>query len=259
MPGFESVAPLVLGGHNVPNVDRELAVFIGPVKNFSNIVLRNVEEEIPDVMPVRFDSVEEYHAQIDPEKTATRLVIVDSAIFDQELQQLETLLAKHGEAAPGAELPGIVVAYCSDHCAQAVVAGLGDAGRVQGFLPMNQSIEILLALMRLLISGGGYYPLEIMQGAQTGAALSSVSAEVKPKPKPVAAAAPPPSVDPDILTPREVAVMKHVSNGLQNKQIAGELGVSEHTIKLHIHHIITKLNVSNRTAAAMKFMEVMPH
>ena len=36
--------------------------------------------------------------------------------------------------------------------------------------------------------------------------------------------------------------------------MAAELGLSEHTVKLHIHHLINKLGVSNRTGAAIWFL-----
>ncbi|KAA9010677.1 response regulator transcription factor [Histidinibacterium aquaticum] len=55
----------------------------------------------------------------------------------------------------------------------------------------------------------------------------------------------------DKLTARESEVLTLVSRGLNNKLVARELGLSEHTIKLHMHHILRKLGVSNRTGASM--------
>jgi DNA-binding NarL/FixJ family response regulator len=52
------------------------------------------------------------------------------------------------------------------------------------------------------------------------------------------------------LTQREREVLDRVAQGHRNKAIADALGVSEHTVKLHIHHIIVKIGVDNRTAAA---------
>ena len=56
------------------------------------------------------------------------------------------------------------------------------------------------------------------------------------------------------LTDREREVLALVSEGKPNKTIATELDLSEHTIKLHIHHVITKLGVRNRTEAAIFFL-----
>src|SRR5215470_11051466 len=48
------------------------------------------------------------------------------------------------------------------------------------------------------------------------------------------------------LTDRELEVIRFVSKGLQNKDIASELGISEGTVKIHVHHIYAKLGLSNR-------------
>lgn len=51
------------------------------------------------------------------------------------------------------------------------------------------------------------------------------------------------------LTDRESEVLGLLSKGLANKQIAIELGISEHTVKFHVSSIYQKLNVTNRTEA----------
>jgi DNA-binding CsgD family transcriptional regulator/tetratricopeptide (TPR) repeat protein len=51
------------------------------------------------------------------------------------------------------------------------------------------------------------------------------------------------------LTPRELEVLRLVASGKTNRDIAGELVVSEHTVARHVQNIFTKLRVSSRTAA----------
>lgn len=51
------------------------------------------------------------------------------------------------------------------------------------------------------------------------------------------------------LTSRELEVLTLLSDGLANKQISIELGISEHTVKFHVSSIYQKLNVSNRAEA----------
>jgi DNA-binding CsgD family transcriptional regulator len=51
------------------------------------------------------------------------------------------------------------------------------------------------------------------------------------------------------LTARELHVLRLVSTGRTNKQIAGELSLSERTIDRHVTNILTKLDVPSRTAA----------
>ncbi len=53
------------------------------------------------------------------------------------------------------------------------------------------------------------------------------------------------------LTDREREVIRFVSKGLQNKDIASELGISEGTVKIHVHHIYAKLGLSNRVELAV--------
>ncbi len=53
----------------------------------------------------------------------------------------------------------------------------------------------------------------------------------------------------DPLTPREIQVLQLLAQGLANKQIAGRLGISEHTVKFHVSSIYGKLNAVNRTEA----------
>jgi DNA-binding NarL/FixJ family response regulator len=51
------------------------------------------------------------------------------------------------------------------------------------------------------------------------------------------------------LTDRETEVLAYLAKGLANKQIALELGISEHTVKFHVSSIYQKLNAVNRTQA----------
>jgi len=53
------------------------------------------------------------------------------------------------------------------------------------------------------------------------------------------------------LTPQQVRVLMMLSQGLLNKQIAYELGVSEATIKAHVSAILQKLGVESRTQAVI--------
>jgi two-component system nitrate/nitrite response regulator NarL len=49
-----------------------------------------------------------------------------------------------------------------------------------------------------------------------------------------------------VLTPREVEIARLVAAGLRNKQIADQLSIAEGTVKIHLHSIFEKLNVSSR-------------
>ena len=61
-------------------------------------------------------------------------------------------------------------------------------------------------------------------------------------------------VDPllETLTAREHDVLALVADGLSNRDIAGRLAISEHTVKFHLASIFGKLGVSTRTEAVQR-------
>jgi DNA-binding NarL/FixJ family response regulator len=57
------------------------------------------------------------------------------------------------------------------------------------------------------------------------------------------------------LTPRELDVLRALAVGLQNKEIAARLGMSERTVKFHVGSIFRKLGAGNRTEAVTLAMQ----
>jgi len=53
------------------------------------------------------------------------------------------------------------------------------------------------------------------------------------------------------LTAREREILEHLARGLSNKAIARELDISYDTVKLHVKHILAKLNLTSRVEAAV--------
>jgi ATP/maltotriose-dependent transcriptional regulator MalT len=56
----------------------------------------------------------------------------------------------------------------------------------------------------------------------------------------------------EILTPREIEILRLIAAGASNRAIAEQLVIGEGTVKSHIHHIFRKLDVSSRTEAAAR-------
>ncbi|MBV9799576.1 MAG: response regulator transcription factor [Solirubrobacterales bacterium] len=61
----------------------------------------------------------------------------------------------------------------------------------------------------------------------------------------------PSASDPDRLTRREHEVLELIARGQSNKRIAFALGISEKTVKTHVGHVLAKLDVTDRTQAAL--------
>lgn len=121
---------------------------------------------------------------------------------------------------------------------------------IRGVIPMNTKLEVWLSIISLLLRGGEYFPRAILnRDAESRAATVEIAL-----PKPEQRRTP---VNANIsqLTQRELEILKLVSSGLQNKMIASTLHLSEHTVKIHVHNIITKLGAHNRTGASAFFRD----
>lgn len=57
------------------------------------------------------------------------------------------------------------------------------------------------------------------------------------------------------LTEREREILDHLARGYSNKTIARALDISHDTVKLHVRHILAKLNLSSRVEAAVLAVE----
>lgn len=103
----------------------------------------------------------------------------------------------------------------------------------QGFIPTRKTgIPITFAAIRFITAGGVFAPLDLL---------------LSRRPERVVEAAPQ-----NQLTPRQLAVLKHLQQGKANKIIAHELGMSESTVKVHVRNIMRKAGATNRTQAAFK-------
>jgi DNA-binding NarL/FixJ family response regulator len=97
------------------------------------------------------------------------------------------------------------------------------AGAV-GFLLKDTLRSELVNTIRLIHAGGRKIPPDIAQQ------MAEHSAE-------------------DVLSERELEVLRGVARGRSNKIIADELSISEHTVKNHLKSILSKLNADDRTHA----------
>lgn len=59
----------------------------------------------------------------------------------------------------------------------------------------------------------------------------------------------------EVLTAREIDILRYLARGLSNQEIAEEVGISVTTVATHVRNILGKLHIANRTQAALYAME----
>ena len=127
------------------------------------------------------------------------------------------------------ELPVIVVSANDD---PAVIRRCIEFGAL-GFLPKTADVEQMGEAIRAVLDGSVWTP----PGVDLSAPVDAETAEMVRRLS--------------TLTPQQVRVLMMLSEGLLNKQIAYELGVSEATVKAQVSAILTKLDVDSRTQAVI--------
>jgi DNA-binding NarL/FixJ family response regulator len=142
------------------------------------------------------------------------------------LEKQVALIREHS-----ADLPVVII---MDEDEDAYRPGLLASLRVQGYIPTSSSLDVALAALRLVIAGGRYFP-------HSGESTTRSKIHFDPTA----------TGEPANLTRREWEVLELIANGLPNKIIAHRLNLALGTVKIHVHHIIDKLKVKNRTEAAL--------
>ena len=117
-----------------------------------------------------------------------------------------------------------------------ILAGALRAGAA-GFLLKGVPADDLQRAVRTVAAGGSW-----LDPAVTGRVLSTY----REGPTPVL-----PGSEVDVLTPREREVLALIGAGLSNTEIAEQLVVGEGTVKTHVGHIFTKLDLRDRAAAVV--------
>jgi len=102
-----------------------------------------------------------------------------------------------------------------------------------GFIPKRFGVDTLRAAIAKVMAGDVWVPADVDLAAGADPDLSRLRERLV------------------TLTPQQVRVLMMLSEGLLNKQIAYELGVSEATIKAHVSAILQKLGVESRTQAVI--------
>ena len=151
----------------------------------------------------------------------------------RELEPDVVLMDLNLPGTPGLEATRRIVASAPD-CGVLVLSMLADEASVtaavrvgaRGYLLKEAGQEAVVAALRTVAAGGQVI----------GAGLSTRSTAS-------------PGAD---LTSRESEVLALLSRGLSNTEIARELGLSLKTVQNHVSHVLAKLQVQDRTQAALR-------
>ena len=108
-----------------------------------------------------------------------------------------------------------------------------------GFIPKSSSITELEDGIKAVLEGEVWVPADVdLQDECLDDAEAGIAAALS------------------TLTPQQFKVLMMLGEGLLNKQIAFQLGVSEATIKAHVTAILRKMNVNNRTQAVLAVQQL---
>jgi len=131
-----------------------------------------------------------------------------------------------------AQYPAIPVVIVSASDDLATIRGSLEFG-ASGFIPKRFGVETLRDALVKVMAGDVWIPPDVDLAATADPEMTRLRDRLV------------------TLTPQQVRVLMMLSEGLLNKQIAYELGVSEATIKAHVSAILQKLGVESRTQAVI--------
>ena len=129
---------------------------------------------------------------------------------------------------------GIVVVVFSSNLESSNIARAATLGCYE-YVSKNLPCEALVKAAKNGINGSPRMPGSLLQRAQMR--LKDTRLPIR---------------DQTVLTAREMQVIRHVALGLKNREIGVSLGISVETVKEHVQNILRKLQVNDRTQAAVK-------
>jgi DNA-binding NarL/FixJ family response regulator len=170
-----------------------------------------------------------------------RRLLPDLVLMDVRMPKMDGLAATRAikEELPRTSVVMVTMQDDPDYLFEAVIAGAA------GYVLKGATPEQLTEAVRQVLNGEF-----LLDQRLTIDLLRSMAdrgkADLLSRPEPLA----------EPLTARETEILQLLAQGRTNPQIARELVVSPGTVKNHVHHIIAKLEVSDRTQAAVRAIEL---
>lgn len=160
----------------------------------------------------------------------------DLVVLDLRMPMMDGVSLLRQLRADGCETPGVILTMSDgqDDLASALRAG------VRGYLLKDMEPSDIVDAIRRAAKGelvvAPAMALKLANLLQEGGSDPSRAKTVR-------------------LTEREREILRYIANGSSNKAIAKVLNISHDTVKLHVRHILAKLNLSTRVQAAVFAVE----
>jgi DNA-binding NarL/FixJ family response regulator len=133
--------------------------------------------------------------------------------------------------------PAVPIVVVSAHDDAETVRRALELG-ASGFISKSAPIDTIRSAVRTVLDGGIFTPGHLDLGVEKDPEISDLITRIQ------------------TLTPQQTRVLSMIAEGLLNKQIAYELGVSEATVKAHVSAVLQKLGVDSRTQAVIKLSRI---
>jgi len=157
----------------------------------------------------------------------------DLLLLDLRLGQVEGLSVLRTLRAEGIETPVVILTMCTAEEDLAAALSAGVRGYLLKDMEPDEVIESIQRAARGELVVAPSMALKLAQMWQSGQ-KGGVKRDLV-----------------DSLTEREREVLEHVARGKSNKVIAQALDISHNTVKLHVRHIMAKLDLGSRVEAAV--------
>jgi DNA-binding NarL/FixJ family response regulator len=214
--------------HRACQADRakvDAVVAIVESRPFLRECIRRSMQSALSVPVVTYSTLSELGTQ--QHDASAQLVVL--SLIDASNQACANALKELSELASSRQ----VIALASTNDAELARAAFRCGAK--GFIPVLMGFEIAVEAMRFVLAGGTYVPPDcLLAPDQVGLPGSTTLSPL------------------NVLTSRELSVVRAIQQGKSNKVIAYELNMCLSTVKVHVRNVMRKMNAKNRTDVAMK-------
>jgi DNA-binding NarL/FixJ family response regulator len=190
---------------------------------FRGALRQSVASIMPQARVMEASGMDDLNATLSQERD------VDLILLDLTMPGVQGFSGLMSLRAQYPELPVVIVSATEE---PTVIRRAMDFG-ASGFIPKSIDIDSIGGAIQAVLAGDTWTPPDVDLSATEDAETADLVRRL------------------GTLTPQQVRVLTMLSEGLLNKQIAYELGVSEATVKAHVSAILDKLGVDSRTQAVI--------